>query len=522
MKKLFNLFVIVLMLTHIVGCSSTEEDPVTTLESITLSQSELSMAVGDKYTLTVTTNPQTVEGLQLVWTSTDPEVADVDPNGQVTANKAGETVIKVSCGAVSATCTVKVSEGVESLEVTPSVAEIEAGETVTLTATVLPAGADAEVVWKSSNVDVATVDENGVVTGVAPGNVIIMAEAGGITDDCMVSVVSVPVESISLDESDITIDEGQSWTLHATVMPESADNKSIVWESSDENVAQVSGSGTVVGKRGGEAVITAKAGNKTAQCHVTVKTLPLAVGNFYYSDGTWSSQLDGGKTPIGVVFYVGDMTKYDPALKREHPECTHGLVVALQETSSGITWQNNYAAYGNTVGSWIDENVSDYETILSGFELTDHLNIPYGYNNTKAIEAFNAAPENAEWPVEAVQYVVSYRETVKAPASTSDWYLGSAKEMNMLACGDYDGNIWDIRDAGASAKNLKTVNESIAQVQDAVQIGKALLTGLMFYWTSTEVSAEMSILMTTTNGQMPMTYKNDGYAIFRARAILAF
>lgn len=186
MKKLFNLFVIVLMLTHIVGCSSTEEDPVTTLESITLSQSELSMAVGDKYTLTVTTNPQTVEGLQLVWTSTDPEVADVDPSGQVTANKAGETVIKVSSGAVSATCTVKVSEGVESLEVTPSVAEIEAGETVTLTATVLPAGADAEVVWKSSNVDVATVDENGVVTGVAPGNVIIMAEAGGITDDCMV------------------------------------------------------------------------------------------------------------------------------------------------------------------------------------------------------------------------------------------------------------------------------------------------------------------------------------------------
>lgn len=166
--------------------------------------------------------------------------------------------------------------------------------------------------------------------------------------------------------------------------------------------------------------------------------------------------------------------------------------------------------------------MSDYETILSGFELTDHLNIPYGYNNTKAIEAFNAAPENAEWPVEAVQYVVSYRETVKAPASTSDWYLGSAKEMNMLACGDYDGNIWDIRDAGAPAKNLKTVNESIAQVQDAVQIGKALLTGLMFYWTSTEVSAEMSILMTTTNGQMPMTYKNDGYAIFRARAILAF
>lgn len=301
MKKLFNLFVIVLMLTHIVGCSSTEEDPVTTLESITLSQSELSMAVGDKYTLTVTTNPQTVEGLQLVWTSTDPEVADVDPNGQVTANKAGETVIKVSSGAVSATCTVKVSEGVESLEVTPSVAEIEAGGTVTLTATVLPAGADAEVVWKSSNVDVATVDENGVVTGVAPGNVIIMAEAGGITDDCMVSVVSVPVESISLDESDITIDEGQSWTLHATVMPESADNKSIVWESSDENVAQVSGSGTVVGKRGGEAVITAKAGNKTAQCHVTVKTLPLAVGNFYYSDGTWSSQLDGGK--LRLVLY---------------------------------------------------------------------------------------------------------------------------------------------------------------------------------------------------------------------------
>ena len=332
---------------------------------------------------------------------------------------------------------------------------------------------------------------------------------------------------MTLNETSIEIDEGETHTLSATVLPASADNKSITWSSSDERIATVSGTGAVYGKRPGEAVITARAGNCTAECRVTVNALPLAVGHFYYSDGSWSATYDSGKTAIGVVFYVGDVTQSDQALAREHPDCTHGLVVALQESTEELAWQSQSEAYGKTIGEWVDANVTDYETPITDFGLEDNLNIPMGYNNTKAIEAFNAAAENSEWPVGVVEFVDNYRETVAAPEASSDWYLGSAKEMSLLATGEYNGNIWDIRDSGASVRNLKTVNESIALIPGAQTIGTAIPVGFMLYWTSTEVIAaddfpSMAISMTTTNGQMPRCYKYESYPIYRTRAILAF
>ena len=68
------------------------------------------------------------------------------------------------------------------------------------------------------------------------------------------------------------------------------------------------------------------------------------IGDFYYSDGTWSTTLDKSKTPIAVVFYAGDPSADDEGLRAEHPECTHGLAIALNETIS--SWQENYETYG--------------------------------------------------------------------------------------------------------------------------------------------------------------------------------
>lgn len=526
MKRITALFLAAVCGWMISGCQESDAD--SSLQSVTLSTHELSMSVGEEQTLTATVPAESTEGAVLEWTSANPEIASVSENGVVLAVAPGQTVVTVACQGQTDECRVTVTEAVQKVTVTPSTGEVIIGKTLQLEAEVAPAGIDAPVTWSSSNKDIATVDENGVVTGVASGNVIIMAEAGGVTDDCMISVVGTPVESVSLSEGSFEIDEGESHTLTATVMPESADNKIITWSSSNERVATVSGTGVVFGVGAGEAVITAQAGNCKAECTVTVKGLPLAVGDYYYSDGSWSSNYDSGKTVIGIVFYVGDITKSDPALAREHPSCTHGLVVGLEETPDGIAWQSNFATYNDTIGAWVDkqENFA-YESPLTDFGLEDNLNVPMGYNNTKAIEAFNAAPENSAWPVDVVEYVVSCRETTPAPESSSDWYLGSAKEMSLLATGEYSGNIWDIRDTGASVANLKAVNESIGVIPGAVKIGEAIPVGLMFYRTSTEVVAEggyptMAISMTTANGQMPRCLKDETFVVYRARPILAF
>ena len=134
-------------------------------------------------------------------------------------------------------------------------------------------------------------------------------------------------------------------------------------------------------------------------------------------------------------------------------------MVALDEKIE-IGWQPNHLEYNDTVGRWVELN-TEYETITSGFELGDNVNRPMGYHNTKAIEAFNAAEENAAWQVEAVNYVVEYRTQVPAPETSSDWYLGSSKEMSLLVSGPYDQNIWDIRDQGITIENKKLVNKKL-------------------------------------------------------------
>ncbi|MBE6218636.1 MAG: Ig domain-containing protein [Rikenellaceae bacterium] len=407
---------------------------------------------------------------------------------------------------------------VESVVVTPASCELTVDGEETLSVEVLPADAEYTLEWISTNSDIVTVAE-GTIKGIAPGTAIVMAKAGDKTGNCTVTVVGTPVESITLNYHELELDEGGAFTLSATITPEDADNKSILWSSSAPDVVKVNGAGNLTALRPGLAKITAKAGNCTDECAVRVNAAPLAVGDFYYSDGSWSQSLDPTRTPIGVVFYVGDITATDPALKADHPYCTHGLVVALDEKIE-TGWQLNYQEYNDTVGRWVELN-TDYETITSGFELSDNLNRPMGYNNTKAIEAFNLAEENASWKVEAVEYVVDYRTKVPAPETSSDWYLGSSKEMSLLVSGPYDQNIWEIRDQGITIENKKLVNKKLEQIEGAWQIGVQIPV-MMFYWSSTEFDWEFAGLMMPMNGQMPKGFKSDNAAFYTARAILAF
>ena len=83
----------------------------------------------------------------------------------------------------------------------------------------------------------------------------------------------VPVESITLSETDIEIEVGKTYQLTATVLPENATIKDIIWSSSNESVATVSTTGIVTGVSAGSAIITVTTvdGEMTASCEVGVK-----------------------------------------------------------------------------------------------------------------------------------------------------------------------------------------------------------------------------------------------------------
>ena len=156
------------------------------------------------------------------------------------------------------------------------------GETQTLKATVSPKEAsNQKVSWASNNPSVASVAD-GLVTAVAAGDAVITVttDDGGKTATCAVTVKgkTVPVTSVSLDQTSLDLFVGDKATLVATVLPENATNKAVTWLSSNDNVVTVA-DGAVEAVGSGEAVITVKTvdGNKTAECSVKVQASEYTV-----------------------------------------------------------------------------------------------------------------------------------------------------------------------------------------------------------------------------------------------------
>ena len=165
---------------------------------------------------------------------------------------------------------------VSSVTISPDAVSIVKGGTSHLTAAVLPSNAtNKAVTWASSNTGVATVDASGDVTAVEVGSadITVTTEDGAKTGTCRVTVTAaaVRVDSVSLNESSKEIKVGGTFTLIATVSPDTATDKSVSWSTSDSTVATVD-NGTVAAIKKGTATITVTTtdGSKTAECAITV------------------------------------------------------------------------------------------------------------------------------------------------------------------------------------------------------------------------------------------------------------
>ena len=266
-SKLFSSVLALCMLT-LAGCS--EKETQIEVSSVSLNTSTIEMVEGDSYKLVATVLPKDAEYDGVNWASSNASVASVS-NGTVTALKQGTSTITASAGGRSATCTVKVAAKiitVTSVTLDKTSLSMKAGDTETLKATVNPTDAtDKTITWMSSDVSVVTVSE-GKLTAKDSGTATITAKAGNCTADCTVTV-PVDVESVSLDITTLSLSVGESATLTATVKPDNASDKNVVWTSSDNSVATVS-NGRVTAVKAGTATVKATCGGKTAECVVTV------------------------------------------------------------------------------------------------------------------------------------------------------------------------------------------------------------------------------------------------------------
>lgn len=166
--------------------------------------------------------------------------------------------------------------------VTPESYSLQVDETLQLTATLSPENASNKAVtWISSNENIATVDENGLVTSITSGNVIITAtcnDGGGFYGSCIIAIV-VYVQSVTLDEHALTLNSNDTYTIGYEVLPINATNKNVTWLSSDESKATVDSNGLITCLSVGEVIITITTvdGSYTDNCVLTIEQAVIHV-----------------------------------------------------------------------------------------------------------------------------------------------------------------------------------------------------------------------------------------------------
>lgn len=248
--------------------------------------------------------------------------------------------------------------------------------------------------------------------------------------------------------------------------------------------------------------------NFAALLNVIIGSAPAKIGDYIYSDGTYSSVLDESKTVSGIVFWAGDPTAYDPGLKTDHPECVNGLAVAIKYAAENIAWRPSDA----DVSSWVADNIT-YTNAIYSYTMTP-LDLRYGYSNTKAYEDYNAAHPDA--PLTVIETVRQYRAAVAVPEGFSGWYLPDGKEFVLMCHGETSTPAIDMNWSFDSSVDVaEIINASLKNVS-----GAQLLSTNDCLWLSNELSSTSQFTGTfRTYCDVYYTYKSQENKV---RCIMAF
>lgn len=256
---------------------------------------------------------------EIVWESSNPDVVSVE-GGRLTAHSAGDATITAGCGELSASMAVLVYIAAESFDLAESEIWIQKDTTAQISVrNILPEDAGRNFIWRSSDTNVLTVDDSGMIYAqdIGDANVTILLE-NGFTRECLVHVCQ-PVKSVELDSTRESAGAGLyiQLTANVTTITQSYVNKLVTFSSSNEAVATVNKDGVVIGRSAGTATITATAESGiSAECTVAVwdtNTLLLPENLTEIRAGAFQDLarvqciiLPSGCTSIGSLAFAGN------------------------------------------------------------------------------------------------------------------------------------------------------------------------------------------------------------------------
>lgn len=238
--------------------------------SLKVSVSKLTLKAGASRTVSAIAAPANTTD-KVVYTSQNPSVATVNDAGKITAKSAGKTKITVKAGSKEKTIAVTVTKKavkVKSLKIKKAALTMNKGTQTYVSYKVNPTGATTTLKWKSSNKNVAAVDQTGKIVAKKAGKATITVTANGKKATVKVSVVD-PCTSVKV-QSTLTLKAGKSAKLKVTTTPKTTGQKA-AFKSSNKKVATVDSKGKVKALKKGTAKITVTVGKQKATCTVKVK-----------------------------------------------------------------------------------------------------------------------------------------------------------------------------------------------------------------------------------------------------------
>lgn len=430
------------------------------------------------------------------WKSSDETLAKVDENGKVTAVYDGNDITDEGYKLVKIThvadgeeksVDIKITRALpKSIEITasPENNQMYVGDSFTFTSKVYPEQANQDFMWSYYFEGEHMMGDIGPYTGTftpkKEGVFVVEVQASArssVRSSVEIKVLPVLITNAYISDSTLELYPGDKTSISVTIEPWNATYKQIQWASTDETVVKVTqaaemSKGDIEAVGTGTAEVTATLTNgEVLTCEVTVKedvVSTVAVGDYYYSNGTTSSELRSGETPVGVVFSLENVSSQDDKMKKKMGNKITGLVMALHN-SEKTSWDSTPTA---KVSDWAVRN--GYAS-LTGIDISQKLieegTYFRGYNNTMAIKAYMESSEYAT-SGNTINLLNNFPETV-LPSNTSGWYVPSYAELYSVY------------------ENQNTINNKLlAAGGDAIilhnPVGDNDTDAKVAYWTSTE------------------------------------
>ncbi len=387
---------------------------MTLIENITFNQETINIEKGDNVELNtlITVNPEDATE-ELIWTTEDGEIVEVTEEGRLVGVKEGTTIIKVTNeeGTIEATCQIKVVISATGISLNKSTTTINKGNTDSLTVTITPEDTTDPVTWTSENTSVATItpDATGrtaTINAVGAGTSKITVTCGSKTAYCTVTV-KIPATGVSVTPSTKKIEPNETVQLTSIVMPSDTTDTTVTWTSDNTSVATVTSTGLVTGIKDGTAKITAKYGDVSNYCTLTVETPPPTIETSHTAKDissiyTWNDLIaaakiisnnsdivnyrtEGVTVKVGtksIAIGVGDIIKYGDYRMRilgfNHDELANSNAYGGNNTYAGISFEfidyltkKAHRTSATNEGGWRN---SDIRTYLNGTTFDSNVN----------------------------------------------------------------------------------------------------------------------------------------------------